>query len=73
VIRSRRGRFLAIPAETVQRRGTDGKRINPHLPGARRFGPFRFVPGRKALSRPASFYKERKRSQTVGSAPWASG
>ena len=29
VIRSRRGRFLAIPTENAPRKGTDGKRISP--------------------------------------------
>jgi Family of unknown function (DUF6441) len=29
VVRSRRGRFLAIPTENAPRKGTDGKRISP--------------------------------------------
>ena len=29
VIRSRRGRFLAIPTENAPRKGTDGRRISP--------------------------------------------
>jgi Family of unknown function (DUF6441) len=29
VIRSKRGRFLAIPTENAPRKGTDGKRISP--------------------------------------------
>ena len=31
VIRSRRGRFLAIPTENAPRKGTDGRRISPAL------------------------------------------
>jgi hypothetical protein len=34
VIRSRRGRFLAIPTENAPRKGTDGGRISPHVSGA---------------------------------------
>jgi Family of unknown function (DUF6441) len=44
VIRSRRGRFLAIPTENAPRKGTDGKRISPRTFPAHRFGPLRFVP-----------------------------
>jgi hypothetical protein len=44
VIRSRRGRFLAIPTENAPRKGTDGKRISPSTFPERRFGPLRFVP-----------------------------
>jgi hypothetical protein len=44
VIRSRRGRFLAIPTENAPRRGTDGKRISPSTFPEHRFGPLRFVP-----------------------------
>jgi hypothetical protein len=44
VIRSRRGRFLAIPAENAPRKGTDGKRIRPSTFPEHRFGPLRFVP-----------------------------
>jgi hypothetical protein len=44
VIRSRRGRFLAIPTENAPRRGTDGKRIGPRTFPEHRFGPLRFVP-----------------------------
>jgi hypothetical protein len=44
VIRSRRGRFLAIPTENAPRKGTDGKRIRPSTFPAHRFGPLRFVP-----------------------------
>ena len=44
VIRSRRGRFLAIPTENAPRRGTDGKRISPRTFPEHRFGPLRFVP-----------------------------
>jgi Family of unknown function (DUF6441) len=46
VIRSRRGRLLAIPTENVPRRGTDGKRISPRTFPVHRFGPLRFVPRR---------------------------
>jgi Family of unknown function (DUF6441) len=44
VIRSRRGRFLAIPTENAPRKGTDGKRISPSTFPEHRFGPLRFVP-----------------------------
>jgi hypothetical protein len=44
VIRSRRGRFLAIPTENAPRRGTDGKRISPGTFPEHRFGSLRFVP-----------------------------
>jgi Family of unknown function (DUF6441) len=44
VIRSRRGRFLAIPAENAPRKGTDGRRISPSTFPEHRFGPLRFVP-----------------------------
>jgi hypothetical protein len=44
VIRSRRGRFLAIPTENAPRKGTDGKRISPTTFPEHRFGPLRFVP-----------------------------
>ena len=44
VIRSRRGRFLAIPTENAPRKGTDGKRISPSTFPNHRFGPLRFVP-----------------------------
>jgi hypothetical protein len=44
VIRSRRGRFLAIPTESAPRKGTDGKRIRPGTFPEHRFGPLRFVP-----------------------------
>jgi hypothetical protein len=43
-IRSRRGRFLAIPTENAPRKGTDGKRIRPSTFPEHRFGPLRFVP-----------------------------
>jgi Family of unknown function (DUF6441) len=39
VIRSRRGRFLAIPTENAPRKGTDGRRISPSS-----FPELRFVP-----------------------------
>jgi len=44
VIRSKRGRFLAIPTENAPRRGADGKRISPSTFPERWFGPLRFVP-----------------------------
>jgi hypothetical protein len=44
VIRSRRGRFLAVPTENAPRRGTDGKRISPITFPEHRFGHLRFVP-----------------------------
>jgi hypothetical protein len=43
VIRSKRGRFLAIPTENAPRKGTDGKRISPSTFPEHRFGPLRFV------------------------------
>jgi Family of unknown function (DUF6441) len=43
VIRSRRGRFLAIPTENAPKKGTDGKRIRPSTFPEHRFGPLRFV------------------------------
>jgi hypothetical protein len=50
VIRSRRGRFLAIPTENAPRKGTDGKRIRPSTFPEHRFGPLRFVPRRSGPS-----------------------
>jgi Family of unknown function (DUF6441) len=44
VIRSRRGRFLAIPTENAPKKGSDGKRISPSTFPEHRFGPLRFVP-----------------------------
>jgi hypothetical protein len=44
VIRSRRGRFLAIPTENAPRKGTDDKRISPSTFPEHRLGPLRFVP-----------------------------
>ena len=44
VIRSKRGRFLAIPTENTPRKGTDGRRIRPSTFPEHRFGPLRFVP-----------------------------
>jgi hypothetical protein len=44
VIRSRHGRFLAIPTENAPRNGTDGRRISPSTFPEHRFGPLRFVP-----------------------------
>ena len=44
VIRSKRGRFLAVPTENTPRKGTDGRRISPSTFPEHRFGPLRFVP-----------------------------
>jgi Family of unknown function (DUF6441) len=44
MIRSRRGRFLAIPTDNAPRKGTDGRRISPSTFPEHRFGPLRFVP-----------------------------
>jgi hypothetical protein len=44
VIRSRHGRFLAIPTENAPRKGTDGRRISPSTFPEHRLGPLRFVP-----------------------------
>jgi hypothetical protein len=44
LIRSRRGRFLAIPTENAPRKGIDGRRISPSTFPEHRFGPLRFVP-----------------------------
>ena len=44
VVRSRRGRFLAVPTENAPRKGTDGGRISPSTFPDHRFGPLRFVP-----------------------------
>jgi hypothetical protein len=44
VIRSRRGRFLAIPTENAPRKGTDGRRISPSTFPEHRYGPLRVVP-----------------------------
>jgi hypothetical protein len=44
VVRSKRGRFLAIPTENAPRKGTDGRRIRPRTFPAHHFGPLRFVP-----------------------------
>src|ERR671919_2702567 len=44
VIRSKRGRFLAIATENAPRKGTDGRRISPSTFPEHRFGPLRFVP-----------------------------
>jgi hypothetical protein len=50
VVRSKRGRFLAIPTENAPRKGTDGKRIRPSTFPEHRFGPLRFVPRRSGPS-----------------------
>ena len=50
MIRSRRGRFLAIPTENAPRKGTDGKRISPSTFPEHRFGPLRSVPRRSGPS-----------------------
>jgi Family of unknown function (DUF6441) len=44
VIRSNRGRFLALPTENAPRKGTDGRRISPSTFPEHRFGLLRFVP-----------------------------
>jgi hypothetical protein len=44
LIRSKRGRFLAIPTENAPRKATDGKRISPSTFPEHRLGPLRFVP-----------------------------
>jgi Family of unknown function (DUF6441) len=44
LIRSRHGRFLAIPTENAPRKGTDGRRIRPTTFPEQRFGALRFVP-----------------------------
>ena len=44
MVRSNRGRFLAIPTENAPRKGTDGKRISPSTFPEHRFGPLRLVP-----------------------------
>jgi hypothetical protein len=44
VIRSKRGRFLAIPTENAPRKGTDGRRISPRTFPEHRFGLLRLVP-----------------------------
>jgi hypothetical protein len=44
VIRSKRGRFLAIPTENAPRKGIDGRRIKPSTFPEHRLGPLRFVP-----------------------------
>ena len=44
VIRSRRGRFLAIPTENAPRKGTDGRRISASTFPEHRFGPLRLIP-----------------------------
>jgi hypothetical protein len=44
VVRSKRGRFLAIPTENAPRKGTDGRRISPSTFPEHRFGPLQFVP-----------------------------
>jgi len=44
VIRSKRGRWLAIPTENAPRKGADGKRISLSTFPEHRFGPLRLVP-----------------------------
>ena len=50
VIRSKRGRFLAIPTEKAPRKGTDARRISPSTFPEHRLGPLRFVPRRSGPS-----------------------
>jgi Family of unknown function (DUF6441) len=52
VIRSKRGRFLAIPTENAPRKGTDGRRISPSTFPKHLFGPLRFVPRSNGPSLP---------------------
>jgi hypothetical protein len=44
LIRSKRGRFLAIPTENAPRKGSDGRRISASTFPEHRFGALRFVP-----------------------------
>jgi hypothetical protein len=44
VVRSKRGRFLAVPTENAPRKGTDGRRISSSTFPQPRFGVLRFVP-----------------------------
>lgn len=50
IIRSKRGRYLAIPTENAPRKGTDGKRISPRTFPEHRLGSLRFVPRRNGPS-----------------------
>jgi Family of unknown function (DUF6441) len=50
LIRSKRGRFLAIPTANAPRKGTDGRRISPSTFPEHRLGPLRFVPRRSGPS-----------------------
>ena len=65
VIRSKRGRFLAIPTENAPRKGTDGKRISPSTFPEHRFGPLRFVPRSRTVAarggRAAGFAQSQER------------
>jgi uncharacterized protein DUF6441 len=53
VIRSSRGRFLAIPTESAPRKGTDGKRVSPSTFPEHRFGPGRGGDAAHVVRRPA--------------------
>ena len=50
VVRSKQGRFIAIPTENAPRKGADGRRISPSTFPEHRFGPLRFVPRSSGLS-----------------------
>jgi hypothetical protein len=69
VIRSRRGRFLAIPTENAPRKGTDGRRISPSTFPEQRFGPLRFVSRQMSLAPgvclPTRCRRKRRRSGCV--------
>ena len=79
VIRSRRGRFLAIPTENAPRKGTDGRRISPSTFPEHRFGPLRFVPRQSGPSLlvvdglRASFSRKTGSCEASGARPTAPG
>ena len=50
MVRSRRGRFLALPTGNAPKKGTDGRRISPSSFPEHRFGPLRFVHRRSGPS-----------------------
>jgi hypothetical protein len=64
VIRSRRGRFLAIPTENAPRKRTDGRRISPSTFPEHRFGPLRFVPLHEVLAANAKRRGNEARART---------
>jgi Family of unknown function (DUF6441) len=63
VIRSRCGRFLAIPTENAPRKGNDGKRISPSIFPEHRLAPLRFVPWQ---SRPSLLVVDGLRASSAG-------